>query len=112
MGRERKSSDGQRKGTFAMQSKYRQLRADAYAQGVAEWDELIEVPTFRDFIVLSIAEGYKRSLRQLSTRTPVVTVQYHRDQSEHELRTFWGEVLAVEPDRLQPWIDRIHESWG
>jgi hypothetical protein len=124
LGRDRKSTPGQHKGNRAMQSKYRKLRSDAYAQGVAEWDELITLPTFRDFVILYIAEGYKRSrntasicnsdpaivtlgitwFRRLSSRTPVVGVQYHRDQDEEMLRAFWGEALAVDPAtvRLQP----------
>ena len=44
-----------------MQSKYRRLREEAYAQGRLEFDQLVASPTFRDFVVLYIAEGYKRS---------------------------------------------------
>ena len=60
LGRPR-SSAGQQKGTAAMQSKYRRLREEAYAQGRLEFDQLVASPTFRDFVVLYIAEGYKRS---------------------------------------------------
>src|SRR5690242_9414671 len=48
-------------GTRAMQRKYKRLRDDAYAQGLAEFDALIREPTFRDFVVLYIAEGCKRN---------------------------------------------------
>jgi hypothetical protein len=124
MGRARRWSTGQRKGNEAMQNKYRQLRDDAYAQGAAEWEELIKLPTFRDFVVLYIAEGYKRSrntasicnsdplivalgmtwIRRLSAHTPVAAVQYHRDQDADELRSFWGETLGIDPEsvRLHP----------
>lgn len=122
--RERNWSTGQRKGNRSMQNKWRRLREQAYAQGAAEWDELIKQPTFRDFVVLFIAEGYKRSrntasicnsdpaivalaarwFRTLSDRLPVVSVQYHRDQDPQVLRNFWSELLALEPTsiRLQP----------
>jgi hypothetical protein len=107
-----------------MQNKYRLLREAAYEQGLAEYEQLMALPTFRDFVVLYIAEGYKRSrntasicnsdpaivslsarwLKFLSGRTPVVRLQYHRDQDEDELRTFWGATLGIEADtvRLQP----------
>lgn len=61
LGRERRASKGQRKGNANMQANFRRRREAAYAKGVAEFDELVELPTFRDFIVLYIAEGYKRS---------------------------------------------------
>ena len=38
----------------------------AYAQGVEEYDELMRLPTFRDFVVLYIAEGYKRTRNSVS----------------------------------------------
>jgi transcriptional regulator with XRE-family HTH domain len=115
--RERRWSDAQRKGTEAMQRKFQELRDEAYARGLSEWEELAKLPKFRDFVVLYIAEGYKRSrntaslcnsdpavvalamlwLRRLSSRTPVVGVQHHLDQEPDELRTFWGETLGVDP---------------
>jgi len=61
LGRPKRWSVGQRRGTQAMQGKYRRLREQAYEQGWAEYDELVVRPTFRDFVVLYIAEGYKRS---------------------------------------------------
>lgn len=60
LGRPRRASSGQRKGNRAMQNKWRQLRDAAYAQGAAEYEELVKLPTFRDFVALYIAEGYKR----------------------------------------------------
>jgi AcrR family transcriptional regulator len=53
-------------GTRAMQTKYRRLRGAAYAQGVSEFDDLIVQPTFRDFVVLYIAEGSKRSRNRVA----------------------------------------------
>src|SRR5262249_29481470 len=117
-------SPGQRKGNLAMQAKYRRLRDEAYDQGRVEYDELLRVPTFRDFVVLYIAEGYKRSrnsaslcnsdpaivalaagwLQRLSGRAPTVSVQHHADQDPKSLGTFWGERLGVDPAgvRLHP----------
>jgi hypothetical protein len=71
---------------------------------------------FRDFVVLYIAEGYKRNrncvsiansddrmvamaarwLRTLSTSRMRFSIQYHGDQSLDELRRFWAEVLGID----------------
>ena len=119
--RERRWSAGQRKGTRSMQNKWRLRREAAYDRGLLEWNELIDLPTFRDFVVLYIAEGYKRSrntasicnsdptivalgahwLRRLTTRMPVVSVQYHLDQDPQTLRLFWGQTLTVDPDSIR-----------
>ncbi|HLY50273.1 MAG TPA: hypothetical protein VKR21_13850 [Solirubrobacteraceae bacterium] len=56
LGRPRRWSQGQRKGNASMQNRWRVLREAAYAQGVAEWDELVVEPTFRDFVALYVAE--------------------------------------------------------
>ena len=57
LGHERRESP--HNGTRATQARYRRLREAAYEQGRAMYDELVCVPTFRDFVVLYIAEGYK-----------------------------------------------------
>lgn len=59
--RPRRASVGQRKGNTAMRGSYRRRREAAYARGVAEFDRLAEIPTFRDFVVRYIAEGYKHN---------------------------------------------------
>jgi hypothetical protein len=55
-----------RKGTRAMQRKYRLLREDAYREGLRSFDKLAVDPTFRDFVCLYIAEGYKRNRNRTS----------------------------------------------
>jgi AcrR family transcriptional regulator len=116
LGRARNWSKGQRKGNRAMRAKYRRLREEAYARGLAEYDELIELPTFRDFVVLYIAEGYKRDrnrvaivnsderviamaagwLRTLTDNRLHYSVQYHADQSLRAIRQFWSSVLGID----------------
>jgi transcriptional regulator with XRE-family HTH domain len=116
LGRGRRWSIGQRKGNRAMRKKWRLLREAAYARGVAEYDELIKLPTFRDFVVLYIAEGYKRCRNvvsignsddhvvavaaswcaALSSKRVVYYLQYHADQDLDELRAHWGAVLGVD----------------
>ena len=108
-------------GSIAMQAKYRRLRETAYAEGRASFDELAVDPSFRDFVCLYLAEGYKRSrnvvsvcnsdptvvvlcnrwLRRLSTKPPGYAVQYHADQDLEELSRFWGEQLGIRPDQIR-----------
>jgi hypothetical protein len=77
-------------------------------------------PTFRDFVALYLAEGFKRNrnrvsiansddaviamsarwLRLLSSKRLIYYIQYHADQDVVELRAFWGQRLGVEPDAI------------
>lgn len=116
LGREKRWSVGQRRGTEAMQAKFKHLRDNAYAQGLAEFDDLVKRPTFRDFVALYVAEGYKRSrntvslcnsddrvvamaagwLRALGATSLFYELQYHADQDLDELRRHWGDVLEID----------------
>ena len=66
LARPRRASAGQRKGVLAMQAKYRRLREQAYAQGWDEFDDFVARFTFRDFMVLYIAEGSKRDRNRIA----------------------------------------------
>lgn len=110
-----------RRGNLAMQRKYRLLREEAYREGVAKYDGLVVDPTFRDFVCLYIAEGYKRRrnavaicnsdpavmtvatgwIRRLSDKAPQFSIQYHADQDLRELREFWGATLGIDPDSIR-----------
>ncbi len=116
LGKPRRASAGQRSGNAAMQAKYRRLREDAYGQGLVEYDELVAAPTFRDFVVLYIAEGYKRNrnvvqicnsngramtlaarwIRSLTCNRISYSLQYHADQNLDLLRLHWGELLRID----------------
>jgi hypothetical protein len=113
-------ADAQRKGTIAMQRKFRLLREEAYQEGLASFETLVVDPTFRDFVCLYIAEGYKRNRNEVSicNSDPSVmriatrwlgcltwkrlrfSLQYHADQDPNELREFWGGDLGVEPNAI------------
>jgi hypothetical protein len=108
-------------GARAMQKKYRLLREAAYAEGRATFDVLAQDPTFRDFVNLYIAEGYKRNrncvslansdpavvtiaihwMRRLGSKRIACSIQYHADQDLGELRTFWGGCLGIEPNAIR-----------
>jgi hypothetical protein len=110
-----RQSPNQRLGNWAMQTKYRLLREQAYGLGRWEFPRLEPLPNFRDFVCIYIAEGYKRSRNTVSvansdpavirlsqpwivgfTRNKIAyTVQYHADQDLRVLCKFWGEVLCV-----------------
>ena len=108
-------------GNRAMCRKYRLLREAAYEQGKLEFPALIGNLSFRDFVCLYMAEGYKRSRNVVSVcnsdpaivvlcaqwvrhfaRNPVVySVQYHADQEVEGLKRFWAEHLSVRPDEIR-----------
>jgi hypothetical protein len=112
-----------RKGTRAMQRKYRLLRDEAYAEGLRCYSDLAAQPTFCDFVCMYIGEGYKRDrnkvalgnsdpavmqlatrwIRRLTDKPPRFSIQYHADQNLDELRGFWSNTLGIEPGiiRLQ-----------
>lgn len=110
-------SRGQRLGTRAMQQKFKRLRDEAYAEGERTFERLAAAPTFRDFVCLYMAEGYKRNrnvvsiansdptiimvaqhwMSTLASRDLNYSIQYHADQDLNELCAFWGSMLLIEP---------------
>ena len=114
-------SGGQVLGTLAMQANFRRKREDAYADGAVDYDALRVEPTFRDFVAMYIAEGYKRSrntvslsnsdpivirlathwIRRFAIRPPSFRVQHHADQDPDELRAFWGAALNIDPGSVE-----------
>jgi hypothetical protein len=120
--RTEKQSERQRKNTAKMQAKYATLREEAYQQGVREAPALMENPTFRDFVVLYMAEGSKRDrnklgfvnsdpklvklahdwLRRLVNKKFYYALQYHADHDVDELKNFWANLLAITPDMIRP----------
>ncbi|HMJ95949.1 MAG TPA: hypothetical protein VK486_08860 [Thermoleophilaceae bacterium] len=121
LGRERRANPGQGKGNRSMSARCRLRRAAAYALGRLEFERLARDPTFRDFVCLYIAEGYKRNRNKVSVansdptvvlvctrwirrfaRNPVTfSVQYHADQDLEELREFWGRQVGVPPEQIR-----------
>jgi excisionase family DNA binding protein len=110
-----------RRGNRAMQQKYRLLRETAYQDGAASFDELAADSSFRDFVCLYIAEGYKRDRNSVSicnsdeavlrlallwirrfTEKPLdFGIQYHADQDLAELRRFWNGSLGIALDAIR-----------
>jgi AcrR family transcriptional regulator len=117
-----RQNEGQQLGTKAMQAKFAALRQQAYEQGVTEAPRLMQDPTFRDFVVLYMAEGYKRNRNSVSfvnsdpklmvlahrwlskfVRNPIrYRLQYHVDHDLEELRRYWANMLNVDPEIIRP----------
>jgi AcrR family transcriptional regulator len=117
-----RQSIGQQLGTKAMQAKFAALRRQAYEQGVAEAPTLMLDPSFRDFVVLYMAEGYKRRrnevafvnsdpklvmiahrwIMRFAQRPLRYELQYHADHGVEELQHFWSALLNIEPGMIKP----------
>ncbi len=111
-------TEARRRAGEAVAARAREKREVAFAQGVAEWPRLSRDPSFRDFVVLYIAEGSKRNrnsvemcnsdvaalrparlwLPRLSVRPLRYSVQVHADQDTAELREHWAVQLGIAPD--------------
>jgi hypothetical protein len=116
-----KQSEAQRKKAELVRVKYAALRDDAYQQGWDEAPELLKVVSFRDFVVLYMAEGYKRGRNSVSfVNSDASTVklanhwicqfaknkmdyriQCHADHDEDELIRYWAEVVGIAPDLIR-----------
>lgn len=117
-----RQNTGQQLGTKAMQAKFAALRQQAYEQGAAEAPELLQDATFRDFVVLYMAEGYKRSRNEVAfvnsdpklvllahrwikqfARHPLrYDLQYHVDHNVDSLQQYWGKQLNIDPSIIKP----------
>ncbi|MBE2271112.1 MAG: hypothetical protein IAE80_22955 [Anaerolinea sp.] len=98
------------------------VRERWYQEGLAEAPALLQDPTFRDFVVLYMAEGYKRNrnavsfvnsdakMMALAYRWMLVfgerkfdfSFQYHADHDIEELQRYWGGVLGINPAIIKP----------
>lgn len=120
--RERDRTTAQLAGAAAVKAKYTAKRDAAYQQGLMEFTMLLQEPTFRDFVVLYMAEGSKTSKNQVSlvnsdlaivklanrwikrlTHKPHMVdyqLQIHMDHDEAELKQYWAEQLQINPARI------------
>jgi hypothetical protein len=101
--------------------RFKALRDAAYAEGLGAYPWLSKDPSFRDFLCLYIAEGYKRNrnvvsignsdaavmkaalkwFRRLSAKPLEGEIQYHADQDLGQIRSYWANQLGLEPDRIR-----------
>jgi excisionase family DNA binding protein len=105
----------------AIKRKYRLLREAAYEEGVDSFDELAADQSFRDFVCMYIAEGYKRNrnvasignsdeavlvlatrwIGRLTDKPVSFWIQHHADQDVDELREFWSKALNIDPEAIR-----------
>jgi hypothetical protein len=117
----RRRHDNPHPGARRMLAKHRRLREEAYELGRWEFPRLERYPTFRDFVGLYIAEGYKRNrntvqicnseisvmqigtlwIRRFSRRKLTYSVQVHADQDLNEVSCYWANALRVLPEEIQ-----------
>ena len=116
----RKQSAARQRASDANRDRARRKREQAYAEGVTMYPDLMNEPTFRDFICMYIGEGTKRGrnsvalcnsdpavvklantwISRLSARAVSYSIQYHADQSLVELREFWSDWLGIGPEQI------------
>ncbi len=119
--RTEKQTEAQKRLSENKRVRYARLREAAYQEGIEQAPELLQDPTFRDFVVLYMAEGYKRDrnaasivnsdphiirlahywIQKLTAKQPVYSLQYHVDHDTEELKTFWGKQLSIEPSSIK-----------
>lgn len=117
----RKQSAARQRASDANRERARQKRERAYAEGVEMYPDLINEPTFRDFVCMYIGEGTKRGRNSVAlcnsdpavvklgqtwikrfARNPVdYSIQYHADQSLPDLHKFWSNELNIEPQSIK-----------
>lgn len=122
-GRTDAQKSSQRIGTKATQKKYADLRFKSYELGSSEYDGLIARDTFRDFVVLYLTEGFRRTRNQVAVansnpnlvklayrwiktlmnadRSIDFQLQCHVDNDESELKRFWAKELGIVEDHIK-----------
>lgn len=117
----RRQSAARQRASDANRVRARKKRDVAYEEGVARYPDLINEPTFRDFICMYIGEGTKKGRHNvaLCNSDPAVvklaqrwilrlgrnparySIQYHADQSLDDLRRFWSVELGIGPGEIR-----------
>jgi hypothetical protein len=116
-----KQSAAQRRKHEQNRERYAALRDAAYQQGFAEAPELLQDLSFRDFVVLYMAEGTKRQrntvafvnsnphmvclanrwICHFTTNKLDYGIQYHIDHDAQALKQYWAGILGISPDIIK-----------
>lgn len=117
-----KQSLAQQRGSQAGKEKAALKRDAVYQAALLEAPALLQEPKLRDFTVLYLAEGYRRSRHTVSicnsnprimalsheimlrfaTNPLDYSLQYHADHDVDELRLFWGGHMNIDSTRIRP----------
>lgn len=136
IGRTEKQSEAQKQGTRALIRKCAKERQRRYCVAQEMIRDLSCERGFREFVILYLTEGYRRSrntvavansnvslvrlalrwLERFTSRPVFFDLQYHADQNESGLRDFWGRELRIDPGKIR--LQRksnsgrmVHRNW-
>jgi len=116
-GRTAKQSAARQRASDANRDQAARKRELTYNQAWEAAPQLMENPLFRDFIVLYMAEGYRRNrnsvclansnphiivlsntfIRRFATNRVYYSLQYHVDHEPEELVAYWSTLLDANP---------------
>lgn len=106
--------------TRAFSRKCAEKRQMAYQEGVEGFTSLCEDPSFRDFVMLFLTEGYRRCrnmvaiansnphlvvlghtwITRLTKNKVSYQVQVHVDQDLDTVKSFWAKTLGIDPESI------------
>lgn len=115
-----KQSEAQKRGSAAGKAKAALKRELVYREAFEQAPLLLKDPHLRDFVVLYMAEGYRRNRNcvALANSNPQIlkladrfiykfavnrvfyTLQYHADQSPDELIDYWSSCLGKDKNKF------------
>lgn len=107
----------QKLGSIAVKKKYAKLREVAYNEAFNNAKKMMKIPTFRDFILLYMTEGFRRTRHVVSiaNSNPSIiqlaniwinyltprknhlkyNLQIHEDNDEKKIKQFWAKKLKI-----------------
>jgi len=120
-GRSEKEIKAQTKASQATKKKWALKRQGYYEEGLLEAEKKFADPLFRDFVILYLTEGYKRSRNTVSicnsdadimilahdflkleaNNKLYYSVQCHIDNDENEIKQFWANKLGISADLIR-----------
>lgn len=134
--RESSRDAARQKGRETTRKKHELIRQQAYDLGMSQAQLLLGQQAYRDFVVLYIAEGYKKSrntvsicnsdpvvmqicnrlIKKESSRKLTYNVLCYEDHSEKEIQRFWGQEMGVDACKIN--VRRksnsgrmVHRNW-
>lgn len=116
-----KQSEAQKRGSQAGKEKAARVREATYQSAWQEAPQLLCEPKLRDFVVLYMAEGYRRSRHQVEicnsnprimllsnemmqrfARNPLAySLQYHADHQPEEIQKFWADLHGIDASLIR-----------
>lgn len=119
--RTKRQTESQRKASEAHSLRCREKREQAYCDGLLEGEDLMGDSSFRDFVVVYLTEGYRRTIHQVSVANsnsaivrlafgwirkltdakPDFSIQCHVDNDEDELKQYWADELGIDSQQIK-----------